>query len=387
MPQRSGKLQVELVRDPGELKALAPAWRSLAVSRSNGFLTPEWFWAWQDHYGADHSPMVAIVRGAAGELRGVLPLVVGQRRRARGARFAGSSLGDHFEILAPDGDERQVARAIGAVLADQSGLWRFLVLENVDRDQWWWRELSAATGCGAPLVDRAYDLPRITLDGRTWEEYLASRSRNFRSQLGRKRRSLERDHRVAVRWTTQDDDVESDMAALFRLHDLRWATRPTGSSLTSPKARAFHTDFSVAAHDQGWLRLGFLEVDAQPAAAWYGWRVGTRFAYYQAGFDPVWSDRSVGLLLFAEAIRAATEERAAEYDMLLGDEPYKQRFADSARQVCTAMIAPRLRPVRMIASGEARARTIARRLPSSVRTPMTSRARGLLDRLPLGRAR
>ena len=62
-------------------------------------------------------------------------------------------------------------------------------------------------------------------------------------------------------------------------------------------------------------------------AGWYGWRVGDRFSYYQAGFDPAWSRYSVGFLLLAETVREAIAEGAAEYDLLLGDEAFKARFA------------------------------------------------------------
>ena len=42
-------------------------------------------------------------------------------------------------------------------------------------------------------------LPYIELNGSSWEEYLAGRSRQFRSQVGRKMRWLRREHEVRIR--------------------------------------------------------------------------------------------------------------------------------------------------------------------------------------------
>jgi CelD/BcsL family acetyltransferase involved in cellulose biosynthesis len=281
-----------------------------------------------------------------------------------------------------------VTAAIAAQLGAASFPWAALVLENVESGATWWRSFATHPGGGyEPVFDRESVSPSIHLSGRTWEQYLASRSRNLRSQIGRKRRALERDHAVGVRWTEHADSLEADMEMLFRLHDARWETMARGSSLTSERARAFHGAFASKALERGWLRLGFLDVDGQPVAAWYGWRVGDRFAYHQAGFDPAWADESVGFVLFTATIRRAIEEGACEYDMLLGDAPFKQRFADLQRFVCSAVFAPPLSPTRVLASVEARMRGAARSLPDSVREPIRRGTAELRHKLPLARHR
>jgi len=377
-------LQAELAAEPARLHEIEAQWRELAVARGNAFMTPEWFQVSQRHYGDEQAPSVAIVSDADGGLAGLLPLVA----TGRTARFAGSSLGDHFQPVAPGEREAAVATAAGLALRAEAGRSPALILENVDAEAAWWTDLSRAAGCGEhPLVDRATSLPSVHLAGRTWDEYLGSRSRNFRSQVGRKYRALERDHEVRVRWTRKSDEVATDMATLFRLHDMRWEARAGTSSLTGERARAFHTDFAGALAERGWLRLCFLEIDGAPVAGWYGWRVGERFAYYQAGFDPSWSDRSVGFVLLSQTIRAATEEGAAHYDMLLGEEGFKGRFADDSRPVVSVLVASRRRPLRLIAGAEAGLRRASARLPDSGGEPAKRAARRMLERLPMARRR
>jgi CelD/BcsL family acetyltransferase involved in cellulose biosynthesis len=386
--QEAARNDVEIVRERNGARAIEDAWRALAVERGNVFITPEWFWTWMRHYGSGYRPLLGIVRNAEGGLRGLLPLVAAGRGRKATARFAGSALGDCFHPVARQPEELAVAAAVGQAFRADPDSPRSLVLENVPACEGWWRALMQAGGWpGTPLTDRPATLPRAVLAGRTWDDYMATRSRNLRSQLGRRRRALQREHDLRVRWSDADDDVRRDIALLFQLHDSRWRERQGESSLSSRTARQFHADLAAALQRQGWLRLAFLELDDKPVAAWYGWRVGESFAYYQAGFDPRWADHSVGLVLFAETIRSAVEEGAGTYDMLLGEEPFKLRFADSRSRVCTVLIAPRLSSARLLGAAEARLRAGARRLPESLRAPAQRRSRGLLARLPMARRR
>ncbi len=108
-------------------------------------------------------------------------------------------------------------------------------------------------------------------------------------------------------------------------------------------------------------------MDGAAAAAWYGWHVGDRFSYYQAGFEPAWSRYSVGFLLLAETVREAIAEGAAEYDLLVGDEAFKARFATGERLGSSALLAPPISRMRLMASVERVARSGWRAMPGPAR--------------------
>jgi CelD/BcsL family acetyltransferase involved in cellulose biosynthesis len=126
-------------------------------------------------------------------------------------------------------------------------------------------------------------------------------------------------------------------------------------------------DFAAAALERGWLRLWLLEVDGEPIAAWYGWRLGGRYAYYNSGFDPERSQLRPGLVLLAGVIRAALEEGAEEFDFLLGDESYKFRFAEDSRTVHNVTVARAWHPALLVTGAEAVMRGLGRRLPRRIR--------------------
>jgi CelD/BcsL family acetyltransferase involved in cellulose biosynthesis len=336
-------LNVELIDREDALGPVVDAWRRLAAARGNAFVTPEWYFAALRTLHAGGSPAVVVVRD--GGVAGVLPFVCepsngGPRR----ASFAGTGFGDLYHPVAPPGDDDRIAAAAAPVLARHLGGRCRLDLGRVDAGASWWMEL--VHGWPAPMravPHRAEALPYIELDGSSWESYLAGRSRQFRNQVGRKMRWLRKEHRVVrIRQPQFGEEVLGDFATLFQLHDARWGGRHVASSIADSQAREFQRQFVVEAHDRGWLRLYLLEVDGAAVAGWYGWRVGDRFSYYQAGFDPAWERYSVGFLLLAETVREAISEGASEYDLLLGDEPFKRRFETGRRLGRSVLVAPRM---------------------------------------------
>lgn len=354
-------------------------WRDLAVARGSAFMLPEWFETWTRHY--DDRGSAAVVRATRddGALCGVMPLV----RRRRALRFAGAGLGDHFAPVAREEDEDAVAAAAVVELGRDG----YLVLDHVEAGASWPGAIQRASERSLRRVASRSDvLPRIELEGVDWDGYLGSRTRNFRSQVRTKTRRLERDHDVTYRLTERSDELDRDMDTFFRLHDARWGPRG-GSSLPSERSRSFHRDFAHALLEHGWLRLWFLELDGEPAACWYGWNLGGRYAYYLAGFEPRWEGESVGFVLLAHTIRAAIGEGAREYDLLRGDEEYKKRFATHRHQVETLVLAPAASPTRVAAWLEAEVWRRSSELPDGMRAVGKRAYRAVEALTPTGQTR
>jgi CelD/BcsL family acetyltransferase involved in cellulose biosynthesis len=375
-----------VVESASELEALRAEWRTLAEGESNAFLTPEWFDASLDAYGEGVVPFVAGMRDDAERLLALAPLVRTGAEERRVIRFAGANLGDCFTALAREPRYRRaLVRALGAELSRRRD-WRALALENVPADSPWREELAKAGLSATRLPHRDEVLPFASIEGLGWDEYLARKSRNFRSQLGRKARALERDHDVSYRLVSREDELEAALETFARLHHARWDERGGSQALTE-RSRRFHEVFTRSALARGWLRLWLLEVDSDAVAAWYGWRVGTRYAYYLAGFDPSWGRHSVGLLLQAHTLKAAMEEGASSYDLLLGGEEYKGRFADGEAEVRSWVVTRRFSPARLAALGEVLGRRTADSLSPELRARVKRRLGGLARGSPSDVAR
>jgi CelD/BcsL family acetyltransferase involved in cellulose biosynthesis len=348
-------------------------------------VSPEWFRSWWPHQDGTCTPLIVAVHRPDGTLAGVMPLVLDASSRPRAIRFAGASIGDSFHPAASEEDEDAVAAAAMAALEEHGIDRTMLLLENVAPGGSWWREMQDVSSLRRAAVEQQKNelvyIPLHSLDW-DWDTYLAGRSKNFRRRVRRREKSLRRDHQVELRMST-DSTLEADLERFFDLHLLRWSKRGR-SSLEAVGVKPVLTSFAGEAQRNGWLRLSLLEVDGTAVAAFLGWRVGRVYAFYQQGFDPTWSDHSVGFVLATLMIREAMAEGADEFDFLLGTEDYKRAFSDSARLAETVVLPKAASMTRLVVSAKAGARRAGRRIADS--HAFGARARSLGGMLPTSRA-
>lgn len=303
-------------------------WSALAQAAGNVFATPEWMECWGRHLAGQDELLVLGCR-AASELIGIVPLAVTGRRPLRLARFQGHGVGDQLGPICAPEDRAALAAGLREALRGEGLPFDVLLGERLAADGDW-------AGRLGQRVLRTESNPIVRTDARTWDEYLAGKSSNLRSQLRRKERGLAREHRMEYRLADDPVRLEQDMQALFDLHEQRWTA---GESVAFDRRRErFHQDFAALALERGWLRLWFLEVDGRPVAAWHGFRYAGVEWFYQSGRDPDWERSSVGLVLLAHTIRAAIEDGVGEYRLLRGGEQYKSRFATDDPGLETIML-------------------------------------------------
>jgi CelD/BcsL family acetyltransferase involved in cellulose biosynthesis len=252
------------------------------------------------------------------------------------------------------GDDAQAAAALAQAVATAPGRHILFVGEGFPGHEHWETVLRGASH------DRDSS-PVLDISGASWDEYLATRSSNFRQQVRRRERRLYERHDVTLR-LADARSLASDMETLFALHADRW--RDGGSTAFCGRRKDFHREFAKLALARGWLRLWILELDGAPAAAWYGFRYGDAEWFYQSGRDPALDAESVGFVLMAHTIRAAVEDGMSKYRFLLGHEPYKGRFASGDNGEVT-IVAP-TRPLGTVALRAALARRRMRRLTGAI---------------------
>jgi CelD/BcsL family acetyltransferase involved in cellulose biosynthesis len=343
---------LELRQEPFE--SLEDDWTRLGVLSGNVFSTWEWASVWWRHYGEGKRALTASLRDATGQAVAILPLYLGIERPARVARFIGHGAGDELGPVCDPDD----GRARAALTAAPDG-WDVLLAERMLGQ-------GHASALGGRLL-ATDSSPVIDLPESSWDEYLATRSSNFRSQVRRKERKLVREHGLTYRLSEDPDRLDDDLTALFDLHEARWAGESSGALAGS--RNAFHRDFAALAQERGWLRLWIAEVEGRAVAAWYGFRFGGADWYYQFGRDPAWEKASLGLVLLAHTVRDAIESGQRQYRLLRGGEAYKDRFAtgDPGLETVAVGRGPRGRfAVRAAAAGLAMPEPVRRRVVRAV---------------------
>ncbi len=309
-------LRLEAVED---IAALEPHWRRLAEDAGRLFSTPEWMASWWRHLGGEEEPRTLALFDCDAEPVAVLPLAVGRVGPVRVLRFAGHGPADASGPVCGPALARPSLEALAGSLRAPA----HLLAERVP--------LAGELPHGFVELQREQSPTIDIADG--WDAYLKSRSSNFRSQVKRKERKLQRESGLEYRLASAAT-LEADMATLVRLHEARWGSE--GSGAFAGARAPFHLDFARSALERGWLRLWVAEVEGdRPIAAWYGFRFAGEELYYQSGRDPEWDRSSIGLVLLAQTIRAAAEDGVSCYRLLRGGESYKDRFASGDEPVVT----------------------------------------------------
>ena len=227
-----------------------------------------------------------------------------------------------------------MATACAELLAARARPGAFCELARIESETAAWPSALWEAGPGglAPARPGRTDvLPFIALGEGGYEAYLAGRSRNFRSQLGRRRRRLEREHGLSFRMTTDPEQLGADMDGLpaparRALGRARRQRGLSGPLVDGPPATSPSGPWSAAGCASGRPRS-----TARPGASWYGWRIGERYCYALSGLRQELEPLALGTVLLAHTIEQAAAEGANLYDLMLGDEAYKQRFETGRR--------------------------------------------------------
>jgi CelD/BcsL family acetyltransferase involved in cellulose biosynthesis len=317
------------------LEAARESWQKLAPGTCNIFATWEWASTWWRHFGREAELcLIACELPGRSDPVAVLPLYAGSDGAVRTVRFLGHGPADQLGPICAPEDTAAAACALRRSLRDRLAGWDLFRGDYLPAEEGWDGLLGASV-----LVHEAS--PVLDIETRDWDAFLAERSSSLRKQIRYQERRLEREHDLRYRLASDPDRLDDDFEQLCRLHGLRW--RGGESHAFAGPRRSFLCDFAHCALDRGWLRLWFLELDGEPAAAWLGFRFGDVESYYQGGRDPRWDRLSVGAVLVAHTVRRAVEDGMSQYRFLRGGEAYKDRLATRDPAVVTLALAGSVR--------------------------------------------
>jgi CelD/BcsL family acetyltransferase involved in cellulose biosynthesis len=340
-----------------DLASARPLWERLAAASGNVFATWEWADTWWEHFGgAGELSLHACRRAGEAEPFAILPLHRTRLGPLPLLRFLGHGVGDVLGPVCAPADAAAAGAALLAALRAGALPAKLLVAERMPSGP-------GADALGGPTLAGERN-PSLDVEGRTWDEYLRTTSKNMREKVRRSTKKAERDHELTYELCESPERVEPMMRALFDLHARRWGER--AGAFGSAANVGFHLDFAARAQRHGWLRLWEMRIDGEPAAAWYGFRFGGVEAYYQSGRDPRWDRFSVGFLMLVRSIRAAFDDGLDSYGFLRGDESYKDRFATTVRTIETRAVGrgPVARGVVAGGASAARVPAVRKRLAS-----------------------
>lgn len=312
----------ELSEGTAALTADAETWDSLAAQRPNPFMTHAWLSQWAKSSDARRA-WCATLRSPDGSLLAGAVL----RRVALGFASGATGATDWDAVAVDDAARRRLWDNLARLKPQRFHLSGVYV---GSRETQIACEALADAGYGVLPSVRESACPYITLPG-SFDELLASRSRNTRKQLRKRQRELQAAGEVSLRTSHGGPDFERDFDSFLRVEASGWKGEQGTAILSNAASETLYRGFARALAEQGWLRLYLLELDQKVIAGQLAAALGGEMFLLKTGFDESRATLSPGFVLAAEVLTQAIAEGLRGVDMQGRADDYKMIWADTVR--------------------------------------------------------
>jgi CelD/BcsL family acetyltransferase involved in cellulose biosynthesis len=329
-------IQVEEVKSTRELYRYRPEWQSL-LDRAAGatiFHTFEWMMTWLESFWLGRpisflfvrrgSRLVAIVpllqdvEGELGCAQSLVSPINGHSHRTEILHDRTEELGAIFDIMLLHVE----ARYGGVRLALHE-----LPLVSSTAE----KLAEAAAGRHLCLHTKPATRSPILHLGGDWESYLQSRPKQFRRELARKSRNLEK--AGEVRWLTcaTSEMCDSALEDVFRIERHSWKERSHSAFSSKTDISLFYRELARKCARRGWLCIYLLYLDSVPIAHIYGVSYGKEQFFLKTSYDESYRHLSPGAVLFGRALQEASRMGIEIVDLLGVESRWKAELMTGVR--------------------------------------------------------
>ena len=315
-----------------DLDRIADDWEDLLPScwTDTVFVTPWWQTTWLKHFGDRSNTRILTATNGEGTLLGIAPMSVA----GDSVTFLGDTdLFDYRDFLVRKGREDDFYPAV----FDEIDTWEWdtFDLESIREGS---PTIPFATTAAQDkgwhvTVEEEDKAPFKCLPG-SWEDYVSGLGKKYRHELRRKVRKLGNSGDV-TQYDCAPEMLPSHLPHFFRLHRL---SSPEKAEFMTDARESFFTELMETAAARGLLKLSMLELDGVRVAACINFDYGDSYLLYNSGYDPEYSQLSVGFVNKAWSIKDAIESGKRTFDFLRGTERYKYDLGAEDRSIYTIRI-------------------------------------------------
>lgn len=296
---------------------------------------------WWEHRGGGEWQDARLVLVTAHEdekLIGIAPLFMAEYENQPALLLNGSiEISDYLDLIVRADDHARFLSGLLDFLASHlADGWSRLDWYNLPDDSPTLAALKAESAHrGWTHHEEVYrPTPRIALNG-DFDEYLSRVEKKQRHEIRRKmRRAAESELNVRFVLVDPSTDIEPELDTFFDLmvHD------PGKADFLHPAMREQMSAILHAAHKEGYLWLGFLEIDGVKTASSLNFDYNGKLWGYNSGVSRAHMELSPGWVLLSHIIQWCCENKRHEFDFMRGDEEYKYRFGGVNRFVMRAQV-------------------------------------------------
>lgn len=310
-------------------------WNALAA---NPFQRWEWLGSWWRAYQQKHMLYVLKVQ-RDGETIAFAPWFLEKRvGLGRTLQFLGSGkvCTDHLSLLVSADDRQEVCDAIARWLIDVNTerqfvvpkglIWDAIEFIGVDKDDPTMNCLAEAMRSHGLTVDQADGMGCYVIDlPDDWGDYVQMRSKSGRREIRQSQKNVENGV-IAVHKVRDEQELDAVWDQFVDLHQRRRHASGTTGCFDHPPFGTFLRNAASELLQAELLELTLASIDGVPVAAQFALVDDDCWYFYQSGMSPDASQLRPGLSVFCHAIRETIQAGRKRFDMMRGDEPYKQRW-------------------------------------------------------------
>ena len=355
-------MRVTVLKEIPEDPDLSAAWNTLVLAMENPevFFTYQWALAASRGFQKHLSTLLFLVYDFD-QLAGVAALAI-DPKAPRAAFFLTSSTADYCDIVSTPGNRRAVILALLEEI-QKLGL-HDLVLANVPANSATLQELPGVASSRRFYVTSrsAYSCGVVQLSSEGQRQTLL-RSLSGKSREKRALKRLTTLGSVKVMHLTEPEQIGASLESIVSAQISRFLASNRVSPLVGPERRAFLQQLSDLLSQSGWLKISQLEIDGRPVAWNYGFRFGGSWFWYLPTFEMEYAHVSPGSCLLRLLVEEGAKDTSLRWlDLGLGEESYKDRFANEMRQTRYVRVSSSL-PRHVVSVGRQMLSTTAARFP------------------------
>ena len=339
------------VNQVNDFDALREEWNTFLkknILGDNVFLTWEWLSTWWKYFGERRKLLLLTVEDE-NKIVAIAPLMLSKYKlpflgSVKKIEFLGVRHSDYNNFIISE-KERECMRLITDYLIDVIADWDWIELKEIPENAENFDVLEKLFSDVSPdlkIRKRVCNVcPYIPLPD-SFDLLMKRLKKNMRQNLNKYLRRIKKHHKVELkRYDEGGFSVKEGMKVFFELHEKRWALKGLPGAFKSEKAFLnFHMDIAQLFADKGWLGLYFLMANDEPIAAQYNFEYYRKMYYYLGGFNPQFSNYSVGNLLTMFVLDRCIRRGFKEYDMMRGNEQYKLFWTNTCRRNFEVRLVP-----------------------------------------------
>jgi CelD/BcsL family acetyltransferase involved in cellulose biosynthesis len=323
--------RVTIVEDVRGLAGLTRGWERLERKASSPMQTAPWSRAAAEALYPDGRLQVVLL-GDPGDPRAIAPLV---RSRSRAELIGAAELGEPADLLFAD---RQAAADLARALAAQKAP---LLLRRLPRDSASVASVKSAHRMPTGVVVRpSPGHPSIELcHGWTAPEGLLANRRA--SDLRRARRHAEAHGELSFQvLAPTPSELEPLLEEAIDVEAAGWKSREGSALKTDAPRRDFYRRYASEAARRGELRLCFMRIHGRAAAMQLALEWKRRLWLLKIGYDESFSRCSPGMLLLLESTRWAARRELHSVELLGVEAPWTRMWTEEVRPCVTVAVYP-----------------------------------------------